>query len=122
MLRLHFLQFALCLLSARNRLAIHGQDDVTGAQVPRSRPILVDIRDDSSRLPGRQAQPPRQLRRHILERQSEAGGAVLLRLLLILFLVAPVPAVGLLLGLEIQLFDRHVKRLFLFVPQDLDWY
>src|SRR6266568_1736939 len=53
------------------------------------------------------------------ERQAEAAGRVLFRRLLIG--IGRTPATLVLFRLEIELFHRDGQRLFLLVPQHLDW-
>src|SRR5206468_10411044 len=62
MLRLNLLQLALRIGRVRHALAVHRQDDVARPQEAGGRTVLIDVRHDSARLPGRQPQPPRHLR------------------------------------------------------------
>src|SRR5262249_58337476 len=117
----HFLKFSRRVRRVRHRTAVDREDHVPTAQRTGCGTVGIDLCDDRAGLTRWQLEPPRHLRRHVVERDAEAAGILLVRLRLWLIgLLRTPPAV--LLGLEIELVDGDVQGLLLLVAQHLDWH
>src|SRR5262245_58427347 len=119
--RRHFLKFSRCVRRVRHWPPIDREDHVPLAQRTGCGTVRIDLCDDRAGLTRWQPEPPSHLRRHVVERDAEAAGILLVRLRLWLIgLLRTPPAV--LLGLEIELVHRDVQSLLLLVAQHLDWH
>src|SRR5215831_7621732 len=119
--RRNSLQLARSVGRVRDRLAVDRQDDVAVADPRlRRRTIRVHVADERSRAARRQLQAPRELRRQVAQRHTEAAA---LRLgVVAAAVVAPARLDVLLLRVEVELLDGDGQRSLLLVAEDLHRY
>src|SRR6266540_4879869 len=98
--RLHLLQRARRFARTRHGPAVHREDHVARPQPSGRRPVRLDVRNHRTALSGWQPEPARQLRRHVVERQTKTARTLLV---VPLRIFARRAAAGALFGFEIEL-------------------
>src|SRR5580765_3930920 len=75
----NFLKLSRGFRGVRHRPAIDREDHVAAAERARRRAVWIDLRHDRAGLTRRQLEPPRHLRRHVVERDAKTARILLVR-------------------------------------------